>query len=403
MEPAPSSRVTGTVTAVTQRRNGTVLTAAAGIGDQVLTVEDNVDHASGRQARITSPDDPDAGVVVDIAGVDGTTLVTLAAPLAAAWPEETLLLVEPPTGETVAMVRVDDATEAVPCTIAHALADALPPGIRDDVTGEIVALERIGGSLTVVEVVDRPTSRDIQTAEQGERIVIRHDDDGGGVIEAWSGLDGEEPGVVNPTAFSGRPAIRMQPGTTPTNSERSELLLYSGTAAEGSVAALAAALLSLSAHRPSGGGSGSSELFLQADDDIFLSADRVEIATHVEIHSYLEVVEIRARTSIANYITLGSTSHPIDAPGSLKSGVRNISFAGANPVDSNVDIVFGTQFHATNAKVPVVVVTPQNTNPDAFAFSVSNVSRTGFKLRVTRLTGSSSDIDVGWIAFAEPA
>lgn len=49
----------------------------------------------------------------------------------------------------------------------------------------------------------------------GERLVFRQDGSGG-IIESYSGVAGETPGVLDPTAVGGRPGITLRAGTTPT-------------------------------------------------------------------------------------------------------------------------------------------------------------------------------------------
>ena len=75
-------------------------------------------------------------------------------------------------------------------------------------------------------------TRILSTADSGERIVIRNDGSGG-VIESYSGVSGETPGVFDPSAFVGRPNILIQSGTSPAFPDYATLFLASDAAASG--------------------------------------------------------------------------------------------------------------------------------------------------------------------------
>ncbi|WP_228941738.1 hypothetical protein [Nocardioides sp. Leaf374] len=81
-----------------------------------------------------------------------------------------------------------------------------------------------------------------------------------------------------------------------------------------------------------------------------------------------------------------------------KSGVRTVT-TNSTTTNYSVSISFGSTY-PSNYPVPVVAATPQATAANAYAVSVSAVSRSGFTLNVYRYTGGSASVDVQWIALS---
>lgn len=83
------------------------------------------------------------------------------------------------------------------------------------------------------------TGKIIQTAFSGNRIRMRQDA-AGGVVEGFTGLASETPGVLDPQVSGSQPAMQLKSGTTPTYPNFAEVFLTAGSAGTNSIVYLGA-------------------------------------------------------------------------------------------------------------------------------------------------------------------
>lgn len=141
------------------------------------------------------------------AAIDATTKADAAEAAATAVADaktKTFRQTSVPTSLTIGDEWIDTDNENKRYVAASVGADAITPGEWEEV----------------------PT-RILSTADSGERIVIRNDGSGG-IIESFSGLSGETPGVIDPAALAGpTPAMTIRPGSTVGNPEAPQVVMQS--------------------------------------------------------------------------------------------------------------------------------------------------------------------------------
>lgn len=155
----------GIVTSVDSRSIGSSVVELVPAGSDVLFVDDNVDFSPGDQVLIST--DGEEGEQYTITAVDAETGLTISPPLAEDAVEGTWVAVYPLQYETVAMVRMVESGEVLPCIVVHTLSDALRDGIRDEDTSETVLTVAVDDQRYVFDVVARQTVRDIAEALPG--------------------------------------------------------------------------------------------------------------------------------------------------------------------------------------------------------------------------------------------
>jgi hypothetical protein len=206
---------------------GSELVAAASVGATALEVDWVGDFAdTGGTLRLN-------GVDLEYSGVDRVAeTVTLSVPLAVAATDGDSVDVVT-SGQVlkdytlfVTLGLGDDAQVDIP----FGDRDAWPEGGYDEpvevlLSDDLERIESVPGVLPVRRIIGGY----IATADddEGERLVLRNDGSGG-ILEAYSGIDGEAPGGVNPFALFGMPGITLASGTLPTATESSVLSMAGG-------------------------------------------------------------------------------------------------------------------------------------------------------------------------------
>lgn len=166
--------------------------------------------------------------------------------------------------QTPSVTRADVAEVQTQVSAVTAKFPVDTPDIADDaIDSTKVAPLAIGATELATDAVTNPkvapaamdgetiTGSTIQTAASGERVVIRNDGSGG-IVEFFSGLASESPGVINPASVSGKPAMFLRAGQT------------AALPSSGALALLADAL-----------GAGIANL---AADTVYLTSDAISIA-----------------------------------------------------------------------------------------------------------------------------
>lgn len=147
---------TGTVASVDTAPLGDNLTAAAAIGDTVITVDDTTDFDGENGGTVTL-----GGVLYGYTTIDDDTgAISLASPLtAAAAVDDRVDVWDAAAGaaavECRALVSMPDDVDAgdtIDAVVSIALVPLLPEGIRDPGTGETVTLEERDGEWVVTDV-----------------------------------------------------------------------------------------------------------------------------------------------------------------------------------------------------------------------------------------------------------
>lgn len=244
-ESAPDT-MHGHVTNVSREVYGDQLAIAATTSDLVLTVIDTADFdEDGGTVRLDDGTNSGAGTLREYTSItDDPPTITLTAGPAVALDAGTRVDVwdtdaDDAVVEYVADV-VDDITgDLVQATVEHTLVSLLHAVVRAGVAESVVCRGDRDGRWNVMEVLGRVPVIDgttYQTAESGERVVIRNDGDGG-VIEFFTGEEDETPGVINPSTFNGRPGITLEAGGTPTHILKPRVELYSGSVPEARIVA----------------------------------------------------------------------------------------------------------------------------------------------------------------------
>ena len=91
--------------------------------------------------------------------------------------------------------------------------------------------ELLVGTAAIAEFI---TGKTIRTALDGNRIQMRQDG-AAGVIEGFTGLAGETPGILDPLASGSQPGIQLKSGTTPSYPNFAEVYLTAGSGGTNSI------------------------------------------------------------------------------------------------------------------------------------------------------------------------
>lgn len=245
-----SQDTTGRIVEVSTIPIGDTVAVGASVDDTEVdlnsTVDFNLRDGQTLQATCPDPTDPDVMLVFEVASVDhDNDAIYLTDPLTVDLPVDHPFYVYPTGDERVAQVMLDEGDDdPIPCRVPHALYDRIPEGIREPGSEEAVEIaEGDDGEWSVVDVLgqvpfvdgsyldpETVTASTIQTAPSGSRVVIR-DDEGSGLIEAFAGVDGEEPSTINPVS-SGLAALLLTAGKLDPAHIASWMSISSGTDAD---------------------------------------------------------------------------------------------------------------------------------------------------------------------------
>lgn len=219
----------GHIVAVTVDTHGDELTTAATAGATILQVIDTADFdETGGWLRVGGV----GGELVEYVTIDDaaatitlTTALTTAADVAArvdVWDPDTGLAGDVVV-EYVADVVDDTTGDQIQATVDHTLADRLDDTVRPGIGESVVCTLDTDGVWAVTQILGKSPVID-QASQDGERIIVRD-----GVIESYTGLLGETPGIYDPAArIPDRPSVAIRPGATTTNPERSTMEMVAG-------------------------------------------------------------------------------------------------------------------------------------------------------------------------------